>query len=173
MANVICLTEYDKKTWYNCMREVFQLWANNQNSILIKSAFSLLKPVQTLVSFEWCVVHFIGHSTLTSCNESHHLLGEFIFFSSGGHPQGKKTIRTRKNWSTSKNSVSLFSPAVVSVHHFFFPPKEDNKRRQAILRVKSKVNCSQENVNQFYRSATRDMWPLVGGKRCQNICTEY
>lgn len=44
---------------------------------------------------------------------------EFIFFSSGGHPQGKKTIRTQRNWSTSKNSVSLFPFAAVCIHHFF------------------------------------------------------
>lgn len=169
---MICLTGNDKSC-YSYMLEVFQVWANNQNSVLIKYTSSILNLLQTLVSFLWCVVHFIGHSTLTFCYESHNLLGEFIFFSSGGHPQGKKTIRTRRNWSTSKNSISLFPPAVVSVTTFFFPPKEDNKRRQAMLRVKSKVNCSQENVNQFYRSATRDMWPLVGRKRCQNICTEY
>lgn len=101
---------------------------------------------------------------LTFCNESHNLLEESIIFSSGGHPQGKKTIRTQRNWSTSKNSISRFSSCCGILSPLFFLPKEDNKRRQAILRVKSKVNCSQENVNQFYRSATRDMWPLVGKK---------
>lgn len=62
----------------------------------------------------------------------------------------------------------LLSPMVLFLCPLF---QEDNERRQARLRVKSKVNWWQENVSQFYQSPTRDTQPSV--KQDARISAEY
>lgn len=93
---------------------------------------------------------------LTFCRECHDLLMKYIFSLFVVIHREREQLGHKRKWSTSGNNAAVSDRAIPSPLF-----QEDNKRRQAKLRVKSKVNCSQENVNQFYRSPTRDMQPLV------------
>lgn len=78
-----------------------------------------------------------------------------VLFFVGIHGE-RKQLEQKRKWSTSGKGIFVSNPAIP------FPLfQEDNKRGQAKLRVKLKVNWSQGNVNQCYRSPTRDMQPLV------------
>lgn len=90
-----------------------------------------------------------------------------------GHPLGKKKVKRpekkqQKNGTEMINTgeTLLLSPVVLFLCPLF---QEDNERRQARLRVKSKVNWWQENVSQFL-PITHEGYAALGKTRCQNIC---
>ena len=107
-------------------------------------------------SLQYIQIHTITNTiqVITFCRVIEFMKHNSLF---GVHPLGKKTIKSKNDWVNIGETALLF-PTVLSLCHFI---QEDNKRRQAKLRVKSKVNWSQENVNQLYRSPARDVQPLV------------
>lgn len=110
-----------------------------------------------------CFNYLISTALLACCTSNYSnakdhpcLVQLSLFCQFGGHPQGRSAIKSEKEMGNIGKQPFCFN-RVIPLLLF----QEDNKRRQTKLRVKSKVNWSQENVNQFYRSPTRDMQPLV------------